>query len=115
MSEFLQTKIKEWVTCDNNLNVIKQQNKQFRENKNNLTTQIFNYVHEHNLDDSVIQISDGTLKFQQSNYSSPLTFKFLETCLKDCISNEEQVKKIIKYIKNKREIKTSYDIKRKYN
>ncbi len=115
MSEFLQTKIKEWVICDNNLNTLKQQSKQLRENKNNLTDEIFSYVHEHNLDNSVIQISDGTLKFQQTNYSSPLTFKFLETCLNDCISNEEQVKKIINYIRNKREIKTQYNIKRKFN
>ena len=114
MSEFLQTKIKECVTCDNNLNTLKQQSKQLRTNKSSLTNDIFTYVHEHNLDDSIIEISDGTLKFQQSNYSSPLTFKFLETCLNDCISSEDQVKKIIKYIKNKREIKTTYDIKRKY-
>jgi hypothetical protein len=115
MSEFLQNKIKEWVTCDNNLNNLRQNSKELRSSKSSLTSEIFNYVHEHNLDDSVIQLSDSTLKFQQTNYSSPLTFKFLETCLNECISNEEQVKKIIKYIKNKREIKTSYDIKRKYN
>jgi len=115
MSEFLQTKIKDWVACDNNLNQLKKQSKELRSSKSSLTSEIFNYVHEHNLDDSVIQLPDSTLKFQQTNYSSPLTFKFLETCLNDCISSEEQVKKIITYIKNKREIKTTYDIKRKYN
>jgi len=115
MSEFLQTKIKEWVTCDDNLSILKKENKNLRENRNNLTNEIFNYVHEHNLDNSIIEISDGTLKFQQTNHSSPLTFKFLEICLNECISNEEQVKKIIKYIKCNREIKTNYEIKRKYN
>jgi len=115
MSEFLQHKIKEWVTCDNKLNLLKQQNKITRENKHILTSEIFNYVQENNLDNSVIEISDGTLKFQQINHSSPLTFKLLETCLNECISNEEQVKKIINYIKCKREIKTNYEIKRKFN
>lgn len=115
MSEFLQSKIKEWVNCDNQLNNLKSETKQLRENRNNLTSEIFHYVHENNLDNSVIEISDGTLKFQQTNYSSPLTFKFLETCLNECISNEEQVKQIIKFIKCKREIKTNYEIKRKYN
>lgn len=115
MSEFLTEKIKDWVNCDNNLSKLKKESKNLRENKNSLTTEIFNYVHENNLDDSIIQISDGTLKFQQTNYSSPLTFKLLEVCLKECISNEEQVKQIIKYIKCKREIKTNYEIKRKYN
>jgi len=115
MSDFFQNKIKEWVTCDNHLNQLKLQSKQLRNTKNDLNNEIMNYVHENNLDDSIIEISDGTLKFQKTNYSSPLTFKFLEVCLNDCISNEEQVKKIIKYIKQKREIKVSYDIKRKIN
>ena len=115
MSEFLQTKIKQWVNCDNQLNVLKKESKQLRENRNNLNDEIMSYVHEHNLDNSVIEISDGTLKFQQTNYSSPLTFRFLETCLNECISNEEQVKKIIQYIKCKRSVKTNYEIKRKYN
>lgn len=115
MSDFFQNKIKDWVTCDNHLNKLKQQSKILRDKKNNLNNEIMNYVHENNLDDSIIEISDGTLKFQKTNYSSPLTFKFLETCLNDCISNEDQVKKIIKYIKQKREIKVSYDIKRKIN
>jgi hypothetical protein len=115
MSEFLQTKIKDWVNCDNELNHLKQESKKIRESRNSLTNEIFSYVQENNLDNSVIEISDGTLKFQQTNYSSPLTFKFLETCLNECISNEEQVKQIIKFIKCKREIKTNYEIKRKYN
>ena len=67
MGEFLQTKIKDWVNCDNRLNNLKQETKQLRDNRNGLTNEIFNYVHENNLDDSVIEISDGTLKFQQTN------------------------------------------------
>ena len=115
MSEFLQTKIKEWVNCDNKLNNLKKESKEIRVSRSSLTNEIFDEVNENNLDNSVIEISDGTLKFQQTNYSSPLTFKFLETCLNECISNEEQVKQIIKFIKCKREIKTNYEIKRKYN
>jgi hypothetical protein len=115
MSEFLQEKIKNWVVCDNNLNSIKKQSKELRINKSNLTDEIFAYVQENNLDNSVIEISDGTLRFQQTNYTSPLTFKLLESCLHECISNEEQVKKIIKYVKCKREMRTNYEIKRKYN
>tara|TARA_B100000795_G_scaffold240226_2_gene202288 strand:+ start:2592 stop:2939 length:348 start_codon:yes stop_codon:yes gene_type:complete len=115
MSEFLQEKIKAWVKCDNNLNTIKTQSKVLRTNKSTLTDEIFTYVQENNLDNSIIQISDGTLKFQQTNYTSPLTFKLLESCLHECISDEEQVKKIIKYVKCKRETRINCEIKRKYN
>tara|TARA_B100001093_G_scaffold519746_1_gene610213 strand:+ start:259 stop:723 length:465 start_codon:yes stop_codon:yes gene_type:complete len=115
MSEFLQTKIKEWVSCDNQLNELKTQSKEIRQSKNSLTNDIFNYVHENNLDNSVIEISDSTLRFQKTNQTSPLTFRFLESCLNDCISNEQQVKNIINYIKKKREVKVNYEIKRRFN
>jgi ferritin len=64
---------------------------------------------------STIQISDGKLKFVQLKETQPLTFKYLETCLKEIIKNEEQVNKIVDYIKNKREVKYVADIKRFYN
>jgi hypothetical protein len=44
-----------------------------------------------------------------------LTFKHLETCLSEIIKNEEQVKKIIEYVKNKREVNYVPEIKRIYN
>ena len=47
-------------------------------------------------------------------FPSPLTFKLVEEVLKEIISNEEDVKSIIKAIKNKREKKYVYDIRRTY-
>ena len=55
------------------------------------------------------------LKFQNTRVTAPLTFKFLEECLNECINGEEQVKQIIKYIKSKRDVKYVSDIKRSYN
>ena len=43
--------------------------------------------------------------------SSQLTFKFLEKCLHDIISDEKQVENIINYIKNK-EITETKSIKK---
>ena len=48
----------------------------------------------------------------QSKMSSQLTFKFLEKCLHDIISDEKQVENIINYIKNKREITETKSIKK---
>ena len=39
---------------------------------------------------------------------------FLSNSINECISGEEQVKQIIKYIKSKREVKFVPDIKRTY-
>ena len=38
----------------------------------------------------------------------------IEQCLNECIDNEQNVKDIIKYIKQKREIKYYNDIRRSY-
>ena len=60
---------------------------------------------------------EGSLvNFHVGCFSSglPLTFKLIKEALDECIGNEEHVKAIIKVIKNKRETKYSYDIKRTY-
>jgi hypothetical protein len=63
----------------------------------------------------VIQISDGKIKFIKTKDTQVLTFKYLETCLHEIIKNEDQVNKIIEYIKNKRDVKYVAEIKRFYN
>ena len=90
--------------------------KALRQNRNNLTSHIFDYAEHNNLENAVIQISDGKLKFQNVKHISPLTFKFVkEVFLDECIGNDDTVNKIIKIMKTKRETKYSYDIRRTYN
>tara|TARA_B110000261_G_scaffold164161_1_gene212531 strand:+ start:1362 stop:1715 length:354 start_codon:yes stop_codon:yes gene_type:complete len=114
MSEFHEN-IKKWVIVDNQITSLRSKSKELRENKVELTNNLYTYAEQHNLDNAIIEISNGNLKFQQQKQKSPLTFKFLEECLTNCLSNEEQVKQIIKYVKNKREDKITYVIKRTYN
>ena len=113
MSNF-QENIQEWVSLDNKIKKMNLQLKTLRNEKNELTYNIFDYAQENNLQNAIIEITDGKLKFQQSKSSSPLTFKFIESCLNQCISNEEQVKAIIKFIKEQREYKYSNTISRSY-
>jgi hypothetical protein len=115
MSSSFQKNIQDWVALDNQIKTLNQQAKELRNNRNVLTNNIFTYAESNNLENAVIKISDGKLKFQNVKSTSPLTFRFIEECLNDVISNEEQVKTIIKYIKSKRETKYNYDIKRSYS
>jgi hypothetical protein len=89
--------------------------KELRDIKNTLNDAIFSHVEKSNLSNSTVQISDGKIKFVQTKDTQVLTFKYLETCLHEIIKNEDQVNKIIDYIKNKREIKYVPEIKRFYN
>ena len=114
MSSLFQKNIQDWVALDNQIKTLNQETKDLRSQRNNLTNNIFTYAESNNLENAVIQISDGKLKFQNVKQTGPLTFKLVKEALDECIGNEEHVKAIIKVIKNKRETKYSYDIKRTY-
>jgi len=115
MGDFLTKKIKEWVVLDNKIKEINNQTKQFRDQKNNINTEVIRYVQDNNLTNAKIQISDGQLKFVNSKITHPLTFKFLEECLNDIINDKDKVNQIILYIKEQRDVKSVMDIKRYYN
>ena len=110
----LSNYIQEWVNYDNQIKAHNIKMKELRSKKNQLTESIFDYAEKNNLQNAVIEISDGKLKFQNVKQTNPLNFRFLETCLNECIDNEENIKNIIKYIKQKREVKYYNDIKRSY-
>ena len=114
MSQLFQKNIQSWVNIDNQIKNLNAELKSLRSNKNVLTNSIFTYAESNNLENAIIQISDGKLKFQNVKTTSPLTFKFIEECLNECIPNKEQVKQLIKFIKQKRTSQYNYDIKRTY-
>ena len=110
-----QENIKNWVQLDSQLKTINEKAKELRNQRNDLSDGIFDFVDNNNLSTSTIKISDGRLKFAQNKQTAPITLGFLEGCLQDIITNEAQVAHIMEYIKQKREVKTVPDIKRYYN
>jgi Xaa-Pro aminopeptidase len=104
--------IKEWVQLDNQLKILNEKVKEVREKRHGLNNTIMDYISKNNSFHTNINLPDGKLKFTQTNSATPLTFKYVEKCLGEVIRNENQVKQIVDYIRSKREIKTSYEIKR---
>jgi ribosomal protein S15P/S13E len=107
--------IQQWVSIDNQMKQLTEKIKELRDKKSTLNDAIFNHVDNSNLSNATVQISDGKIKFVKTKDTQVLTFKYLETCLHEIIKNEEQVNKIIEYIKNKREVKYVSEIKRFLN
>jgi hypothetical protein len=107
--------IQQWVSIDNQMKQLTEKIKELRDKKSTLNDAIFNHVDNSNLSNATVQISDGKIKFVKTKDTQVLTFKYLETCLHEIIKNEEQVNKIIEYIKNKREVKYVSEIKRFFN
>ena len=113
MSDF-QESIKTWVNIDNELKVINNKARELREERKDIQDEIMQYVETNKLSNATVNISDGQLKFANVRQQSSLTYTHVKTCLMDCIQDEENVKKIMKYIKQKRDFKYVPDIKRSY-
>lgn len=109
-----EDQIRQWVTIDNQLKTYNTEIKRLRETKSNLANNILAHAVDHNLSHNVVEISDGSLKFQNIKVTSPLTFKLIKECLSDCIDNEEQVKLLVDYIRQKRQVKYVPEVKRTY-
>ena len=110
-----EQQIQQWVTIDNQMKILGDKMKELRDKKNTISEQINTSIETNELSNATVKINDGQLKFIKVKETQQLTFKYLETCLSEIIKNEEQVKKIVDYIKNKREVKYVSEIKRLYN
>jgi hypothetical protein len=112
MSLNFEKQVQDWVSIDNQLKILNDKVKELRDKRNNLTTNLSKYAENNNLANSIIQISDGKLRFVNSKVSEPLTFKYLEKALTQIIKSDSQVKQIIEHIKTNRDTKIISEIKR---
>jgi hypothetical protein len=104
--------VQKWVLVDDQLKKYNEQLRKLREYRANLTQDIHKYMHNNQLQNSSIGISDGELKLADKREYSPLTFAYIKTCLTKIIHDPTQVERILVYLRENREIKTSPDIRR---
>lgn len=104
--------VQKWVLVDDQLKKYNEQVRKLREYRVNLTQDIYKYMHNNQLQNSSIGISDGELKLADKREYSPLTFTYIKTCLTKIIHDPNQVDRILVYLRENREIKTSADIRR---
>lgn len=104
--------IQKWVSLDNKIKILTENLNELREQRTELAKTLFTHAERNNLQNANIQISDGKLKFITTKVSNPLSFRYVEKSLGEIISNEEQVTKIVNYLKKNREVKTLQELKR---
>ena len=113
MSSF-EDNIRKYVELDNQLKLINDKAKLIREKRNSINKNVCEYLERNNHTNSVIEITDGSLKMSENKVQTPLSYKFVEKCLGEIIPDEEKVDHIIQYIKNKREVQIEKTLKRFY-
>jgi len=113
-----------WITLENQLKVVYEKTKKMREMKQGASERICNYMKEGSGMRSSseggarnkIKIKDGELNAEIRLYDkkeySPLTFTYIESCLKKIIRDEEQVEYVIQFLKENREVTSSPDIRK---
>jgi len=106
--------VKTWVLMDSQMKIINEKTKKIRESKHQLSESICEYMKESNLLENKIGITDGELRVYEKKEYSPLSYTYIEKCLAEIIHDKKQLDYIIQYLKQKREITSSLDIKRTY-
>jgi hypothetical protein len=111
----LKNDITLWVTLDNQLKLINEKTKKMREMKQGASERICGYMKENDVKNK-IKIKDGELNAEIRLYEkreySPLTYTYIESCLKKIIRDEEQVEYVIQFLKENREVTSSPDIRK---
>lgn len=107
--------IKQWVLLDSQLKIVNEKTRKLRETKTELSQQICEYMDTNSLLENKIGISDGELRIFQKKEYSPLSYGYIERSLAEIIPEKKQLEYIIGFLKERREITTSLDIKRTYN
>jgi len=108
-------KVQKWVILDTQLKMIHEKTKEMREQKSQLTADICEYMTDHQLAESHIEISDGVIRMGEKKEYPPLTFSYVEECLGKIIQNKDHVNYIMRTLKSNRDVKSTPELRRSYN
>jgi hypothetical protein len=107
-----ESNIQKWVMIDNQIKVHTDKIKQLRDEKNAIGATALQQAKSNGHKDSVIQITDGRLRFTDTRVTEPLSFRYIEEALANIIPNPESREKIITCLKENRGSKLVPEIKR---
>jgi uncharacterized protein YrzB (UPF0473 family) len=110
MSDDITNVIKKWNILDDKNKVLITQQRELRNEKNMLNNQICQYMKQRN--GSQITIGETQIKMFEKKDYTPLTFTYVEECLKTVINNDDNLKYIMKVLKDKRQIKITNELKK---
>jgi hypothetical protein len=103
-----------WITLDKQLKLINEKTRKMREMRQSASERICEHIKNNNSKNN-IRISIGEknaeIRMYEKKEYSPLSFGYIEECLKKIIRDEEQVDYVIQFLKENREITTHSDIR----
>ena len=89
--------------------------RELRTQRDTLSSNVCEYIQKNRMEKRKIETPDSRIEYYEKKEYSALTYGFLEKHLADLIPDEKNVKLIMEYLRSKREIKKSHDLKRVFN
>ena len=107
--------VRQWTILDTKIRLANAQLREMRISRDNLSKSVCDHMKQTGIDKRKIEIADSKIEVSEKKEYSSLTMGYLEKCLSAIIQEQESVKHILQYIKDKREIKKSVELKRTFN
>jgi len=102
----LATRIGEWIAIDEELKQLREKQAQRRQ----LSESIVKTMQSKGA--TVLKTNVGTIQLVETNEFQGLTFKYLEKCLSEIISNRTQVEQILAYVRSQRPVNRKVELRR---
>jgi hypothetical protein len=102
-----------WVRADNRVRELTEEISKARAQRTELTEELNTSLDDH-YRNSAVEIDNSKLQFQVTRAAKPISLKFVERCLGECISDKTTVGKLMDYIKSKREFRETWGVKRTF-
>jgi len=106
--------MRKWAILDNKIRASNKELKTMRSQKGDISSTVCEFMKTKGLENKKIETGDSVISFYEKNEFSSLTFGYIEKCLGEIIQDKDKVEHIIKYLKDKREIKKSNDLRRRF-
>jgi hypothetical protein len=114
MAQELEKNMRQWTILDNKIRELNQEIKAARGQKNEIGSAVCEFMKTRGLENKKIDIGNSVVSIYEKNEYSSLTFGYIEKCLGEIIPEKDKVALIIKQLKDKREIKKSSDLRRRF-
>lgn len=109
--ELFKENIKKWSLVEEKLKSINEHTKKLRAMKNGLNESIAQYINENNLTDKKFNLPACEIRLVEKKEYSTLSFSYIELCLENIIADKEQIRFIMDYLREQREVSTIQELR----
>ena len=113
-SSSLEQDLRAWAQLDNKIRAATAELKTLRTNRDEIGTRVCDTMKQRGIENKKIDTGDSVITLYEKNDYSSLTYGYVEKCLGEIITDKEHVTHIMNYLKSKREVKKSTDLRRTF-